>query len=109
MFRLSEFDAYTQFLGDIFYLPHNLIFWARAYPIPPHPSHVGDDLSRSLLVFAKAKPVGEYGLRRLKIHFANLCGFDKASSNKHVQSMHGHLKDIYDSAEFPLEGKCWWM
>ncbi|KAF9239424.1 hypothetical protein BU15DRAFT_61937 [Melanogaster broomeanus] len=96
------------FLGDTFYLPHNLDFRGRAYPIPPHLSHIGDDLSRGLLMFAEAKPLGERGLRWLKIHIANLIGFDKASFDERVDYVMKHLDDIYDSAEKPLEGRRWW-
>ena len=92
-----------QFLGDMFYLPHNLDFRGRAYPIPPHLNHIGDDLSRGLLMFAEAKPLGERGLRWLKIHLANLYGFDKGSFDERVGFVMNHLDDIYDSAERPLE------
>ena len=92
-----------QFLGDTFYLPHNLDFRGRAYPIPPHLSHIGDDLSRGLLMFAEAKPLGERGLRWLKIHLANLYGFDKGSFDERTEFVMKHLDDIYDSAERPLE------
>lgn len=92
-----------QFLGDKFYFPHNMDFRGRAYPIPPHLNHIGDDLSRGLLLFAEAKPLGERGLRWLKIHLANLCGFDKGSFDERVQFVQNHLADIYDSAERPLE------
>ncbi|KAI8992792.1 DNA/RNA polymerase [Trametes punicea] len=97
-----------QFLGDIIYLPHNVDFRGRAYPIPPHLNHIGDDLSRGLLLFGEAKPLGERGLRWLKIHLANLYGYDKASFDERVQFVHDHLDDIYDSAERPLEGRRWW-
>ncbi|KAI6147961.1 hypothetical protein BKA82DRAFT_4485937 [Pisolithus tinctorius] len=96
------------FLGDAFYLPHNLDFRGRAYPIPPHLNHIGDDLSRGLLIFAEAKPLGERGLRWLKIHLANLYGFDKGSFDERVEFVMNHLDDIYDSAERPLEGRRWW-
>ncbi|KAG9311110.1 DNA/RNA polymerase [Chiua virens] len=96
------------FLGDTFYLPHNLDFRGRAYPIPPHLSHIGDDLARGLLMFAEAKPLGERGLCWLKIHLANLCGFDKGNFEERVAFVMDHLDDIYDSAEKPLEGRRWW-
>ncbi|KAF8841664.1 DNA/RNA polymerase [Paxillus ammoniavirescens] len=96
------------FLGDTFYLPHNLDFRGRAYPIPPHLNHIGDDLSRGLLMFAEAKPLGERGLRWLKIHLANLYGFDKGSFDERVEFVMKRLDDIYDSAEKPLEGRRWW-
>ena len=47
-------------MDDVFYLPHNLDFRGRAYPLPPHLNHMGNDLSRGLLLFAKAKPLGTY-------------------------------------------------
>ncbi|KAH7882208.1 hypothetical protein F5I97DRAFT_1939648 [Phlebopus sp. FC_14] len=96
------------FLGDSFYFPHNLDFRGRAYPIPPHLNHLGDDLSRGLLLFAEAKPLGERGLRWLKIHLANLYGFDKANFDERVEFTMKHIDEVYDSAEKPLEGRRWW-
>lgn len=78
-------------------------FRGRAYPIPPHLSHIGDDLSRGLLLFEEAKPLGVRGLRWLKIHLANLFGYDKANFDERVSWVEEHLPDIYDSAEKPLE------
>ena len=89
-------------MGDIFYLPHNLDFRGRAYAIPPHLNHIGDDLSRGLLLFGEAKPLSERGLRWLKIHLSNLYGYDKATFDERVEFVHKHLDDIYDSAENPL-------
>ncbi|OAX44242.1 DNA/RNA polymerase [Rhizopogon vinicolor AM-OR11-026] len=96
------------FLGDTMYLPHNLDFRGRAYPIPPHFNHIGDDLSRGLLMFAEAQPLGERGLRWLKIHLANLYGFDKGNFDERVKFVMDHLEDVYDSAENPLDGRRWW-
>jgi len=80
-----------------------LDFRGRAYPIPPHLSHIGDDLSRGLLRFEEAKPLGVRGLRWLKIHLANLYGYDKANFDERVLWVEEHLADIYESAEKPLE------
>ena len=91
-----------QFLSDVIYFPHNVDFRGRAYPLPPHLSHFGDDLSRGLLMFAEAKPLGERGLRWLKIHLASLYGFDKANFEERVEWVHQRLDDIYDSAENPI-------
>lgn len=98
-----------QFLHDTFYLPHNVDFRGRAYPLPPHLNHIGDDLSRGLLKFAEAKPLKESGLRWLKIHLANLYGYDKGTFDERVNFVHEHLEDVYDSAERPLEGRRWWQ
>jgi len=90
------------FLGDTFYFPHNVDFRGRAYPLPAHLNHLGDDLSRGLLLFGEAKPLGERGLRWLKIHLANMYGYDKATFDERVEFVHEHLDDIFDSAENPL-------
>lgn len=90
-------------MGDTFYLPHNLDFRGRAYPIPPHLNHIGDDLSRGLLVFADAKPLGERGLRWMKIHLANLYGYDKAMFDERVKWADDHMEQIVHSATNPLE------
>lgn len=52
---------------DAFYFPHNLDFRGRAYPMHPNLNHLGADLSRGLLQFADAKPLGPDGLRWLEI------------------------------------------
>ncbi|TFK47151.1 DNA/RNA polymerase [Heliocybe sulcata] len=96
------------FISDVFYLPHNIDFRGRAYPIPPHLSHIGDDLSRGLMKFADAKPLGARGLRWLKIHLANLYGYDKADFDGRVVWTEENLANIVDSAEKPLEGEGWW-
>ncbi|KAH6911990.1 mitochondrial RNA polymerase [Coprinopsis sp. MPI-PUGE-AT-0042] len=96
------------FLGDPIYFPHNLDFRGRAYPLPPHLNHIGDDLSRGLLKFDAAKPLGERGLRWLKIHIANLYGFDKADFNEREQWVMDRLELVKDSAHNPLTGQEWW-
>ena len=83
-------------------MPHNLDFRGRAYPLPPHLSHIGDDLSRGLLLFGESKPLGERGLRWLKIHLSNLYGYDKATFDERVEFVHEHMDDVYDSAENPV-------
>ncbi|KAM0747756.1 DNA/RNA polymerase [Meredithblackwellia eburnea MCA 4105] len=97
------------FMSEKFYFPHNLDFRGRAYPIPPNLSHIGNDLCRGLLRFADEKPLGERGLRWLKIHLANMAGFDKASFDEREAFAMEHLEDIYDSADHPLDGKQWWL
>ncbi len=72
-----KLEIAKQFTGVPFYLPHSVDFRGRAYPIPPHLSHVGSDLSRGLLLFAEGRPLGERGLFWLKVQLANMFGFDK--------------------------------
>ena len=66
-------------------------------------NHIGDDLSRGLLTFADSKPLGERGLRWLKVHLANLYGFDKANFDERVQFVDERLDEVFDSATDPLK------
>ncbi|KAJ7702587.1 hypothetical protein B0H14DRAFT_3030855 [Mycena olivaceomarginata] len=56
----------------MFYLPHNVDIRGRAYPLPPHLNHAGDDLSRGLLMFAEKKPLGTRGFRWLNFYGADI-------------------------------------
>ncbi|EMD32822.1 hypothetical protein CERSUDRAFT_57977 [Gelatoporia subvermispora B] len=96
------------FLGDTIFMPHNVDFRGRAYPVPPHLSHIGDDLSRGLLLFGEAKPLGERGFWWLKVHLANLYGYDKGSFPERIAFVEAHLDDIFDSVDHPLDGRMWW-
>jgi len=58
---------------------------------------------RGLLMFAEAQPLDECGLWWLKIHLANLYGYNKGNFDRRVKFAMDHLKDIYDSAENPLD------
>ncbi|KAJ1995045.1 DNA-directed RNA polymerase [Dimargaris cristalligena] len=97
------------FLEHEFFFPHNLDFRGRAYPIPPHLNHMGDDLCRGLLHFAKGQPLGAGGLRWLRIQLANLYGFDKHSFDDREQFAIDHMDDIRDSALNPTGGQRWWL
>ncbi|CAA6665446.1 unnamed protein product [Spirodela intermedia] len=94
-----------------FYYPHNLDFRGRAYPMHPYLNHLGSDLCRGILEFAEGRPLGQSGLRWLKIHLANLYagGVDKLSYEGRLAFTEDHLDDIFDSADRPLEGKRWWL
>ncbi|PWN45953.1 DNA/RNA polymerase [Ceraceosorus guamensis] len=97
------------FIGERFYFPHNMDFRGRAYPIPPLFNHIGNDLCRGLLLFDIAKPLGKQGLRWLRIHLANVYGYDKANFLEREQFALEHEKEIRAAANDPLseEGK-WW-
>ncbi|XP_031397833.1 DNA-directed RNA polymerase 2, chloroplastic/mitochondrial isoform X2 [Punica granatum] len=94
-----------------FYYPHNLDFRGRAYPMHPYLNHLGSDLCRGILEFAEGRPLGQSGLRWLKIHLANLFanGVDKLSHEARLAFTENHLDDIFDCADRPLEGNRWWL
>ena len=97
------------FLYDTMYFPHSLDFRGRAYPIPPHFNHLGNDLCRGLLKFAEEKELGSNGLRWLKIHLANQCGHDKASFEEREAFADANLENVFEAADNPMNGTRWWL
>ncbi|KAI1142349.1 DNA/RNA polymerase [Hypoxylon sp. FL0543] len=108
-FMNFQLEIARAFKDQTFYFPHNMDFRGRAYPIPTYLNHMGADHVRGLLRFAKGKELGENGLRWLKIHLANVFGYDKASLKERESFASDHLDEIYDSATNPLTGKQWWL
>lgn len=90
------------------YFPHFLDFRGRVYPIPQDLHPQGDDISRSLLLFAKGKPFREEGYRWLLISLANAYGQDKLSFDDRIAWTLDHNKEIIDSALNPVDGARFW-
>ncbi|KAF2733689.1 DNA-directed RNA polymerase mitochondrial precursor [Polyplosphaeria fusca] len=107
-FQNFQLEVARAFLGEKFYFPHSVDFRGRAYPIPPTLNHIGADMARGLLKFANGKELGTVGLQWLKIHLANLYGFDKASLKEREQFAMDNLDEVIDSATNPLGGNRWW-
>jgi DNA-directed RNA polymerase len=105
-FQLETARAFVQ--EKKIFFPHSVDFRGRAYPVPPILNHIGSDLARGLLKFAHGKELGTVGLQWLKIHLANLYGFDKASMKEREQFAMDNISEIYDSATNPLGGRRWW-
>jgi DNA-directed RNA polymerase, mitochondrial len=58
------------------------------------------------LIFYEGKPLGQRGLRWLKIHLANVYGLDKMKLDEREQFAENNLEDVFDSADRPLEVTC---
>ena len=98
--RFAEYDS--------IYFPWNVDYRGRCYPIPTALSPQGDDIQKSLLLFAKGTPLASNeDLKWLKIHGANLAGNDKISFKERIAWVESHKTDIVNSAEDPL-GYRWW-
>jgi len=108
-FQNFQLEIARALRDETFYFPHNVDFRGRAYPIPPYLNHMGADHCRGLLQFGKGKELGDYGMKWLKIHLANVFGYDKASLSERETFAMKHIKDVYDSATNPLAGKRWWL
>ena len=98
--RFAEYDS--------IYFPWNVDYRGRCYPIPTALSPQGDDIQKSLLLFAKGTPLASNeDTKWLKIHGANLSGNDKISFKERIAWVEAHETDIVNSAEDPL-GYKWW-
>ncbi|KAL0930325.1 DNA-directed RNA mitochondrial polymerase [Colletotrichum truncatum] len=104
-----QLEIARAFRNQTFYFPHNVDFRGRAYPLPTYLNHMGADHVRGLLRFAKGRELGEKGLEWLKVHLANVYGFDKASLKGRASFTMDNLVNIFDSANKPLTGNRWWM
>jgi DNA-directed RNA polymerase len=90
------------------YFPHRLDWRGRTYPIPQFLHPQGDEVSRGVLEFATAKPLGERGVWWLAVHLANCFGKDKLPFPERVAWVREHDAAILQSAERPFEGGMFW-
>lgn len=99
-----------EFRDRIFWLPHNMDFRGRVYPVCPHLQHMSNDMARSILIFAKGEKLGPNGLDWLKLHTINLIGeMSRQSLKARLAHANEMLPKILDSAERPLSGEKWWL
>jgi DNA-directed RNA polymerase, mitochondrial len=104
-----QLEIARAFRNQTFYFPHSIDFRGRAYPLPTYLNHMGADHVRALLRFGEGKELGEKGLAWLKIHLANVYGFDKASLKERESFAMDNVINIFDSATNPLTGNRWWL
>ncbi|NXW41985.1 RPOM protein, partial [Nyctiprogne leucopyga] len=94
----------------VFWFPHNMDFRGRTYPCPPYFNHLGNDVTRAILLFAEGRPLGPRGLDWLKIHLVNLTGLKKKNAlQERLEYANEIMEEILDSADHPLTGRKWWM
>jgi len=108
-FQNFQLEVARAYLNETFYFPHNCDFRGRAYPMAPFLNHMGADNARGLLVFAQGKELFSEGLWWLKVHLANVYGYDKASFQERLEFTEAHLAEIRESVKNPLKGSRWWL
>lgn len=106
---LYKLSIANHFRDRVFWFPHNMDFRGRVYPCPPHFNHLGSDVVRGILLFAKGEPLGEKGLDWLKIHLVNLTGLKKRDPiSERLRFANEMMTEILDSADNPMTGRRWW-
>ena len=108
-FQNFQLEVARAYLGETFYFPHNCDFRGRAYPMTPFLNHMSADNVRGMLVFAQGKELTPQGLLWLKVHLANVYGYDKAGFKDRIHFTESHMAEIRESAENPLKGSRWWL
>lgn len=108
----EEFHLKMQVAGQMakhgrFYMPHQLDFRSRGYPVPKHLNHQGDDLCRGVLEFAEARPMSARGLWWLKVHAANCYGIDKVPFGQRVDWVNANVAAMTEAVEYP-DKRDWW-
>lgn len=74
-------DTVKMLKSSTFYVPMNLDFRSRIYPVPVF-NHYGPDHIKALHYFAHAKPIGEKGLYWLFIHTATVGDFTRPDGRR---------------------------
>lgn len=116
--NIVAFDATTREAEDLatladkgvpFYLPHNMDFRGRVYPVPSFNHHSGD-ATKALFRFFRGKALGDFGLTWLMVHVANTGDFGKVSKKKwedRVAWVQENLDLVTATADRPQEDLRW--
>lgn len=89
------------------YMPHQLDFRGRCYPLPAALNHHGGDMYRGMLMFNEAGEPSEEADRWLLIHAANCYGVDKLPYDGRVEWAKDNIKSMAKVAEDPIACPDW--
>lgn len=92
-----------------FYIPVNMCFRGRIYPIPVFHYQLSDPI-RGLFRFAIGKPLGLEGFKWLSIHLANCGDFGKVSKRSYQERLNWVAENaswIWECAQDPLKNRKW--
>jgi DNA-directed RNA polymerase len=68
---------------------------------------MGADLARGLLEFSEGLPLGESGLKWLRIHLGNLMGRDKLPMNEREEYVLANWNVIEKCVDDPVKNRVW--
>ena len=104
---LSMAERFSKY--ERIWFPMQFDFRGRMYAVPKFLQPQGDDVAKSLLTFADAKPINdEIAAGWLAVHGANQYGVDKVSFDARIAWVEEHSVEIEICAADPMNSK-WWM
>lgn len=86
---------------ETIYYPWFFDWRGRLYPCVSYVNPQMDDVGKSLLHFAEAKPIGDEGIHWLEVHGANCYGNDKISFVDRIKFIQDNKKEIFKVAQDP--------
>lgn len=107
---LQDLSTAEGLLETSFYIPHNMDFRGRVYPIP-HFNQQRSDYVKAQLQFAEGRVLTQSGAYWLAVHLANCGDFDKVSKqpfDTRVQWVADNEQMIFDIARDPKATYALW-
>jgi DNA-directed RNA polymerase len=95
---------------DQFWLPHNMDFRGRVYPVP-YFNQQRSDYVKAMMEFSEGVPMTTEGYRWLLIHIANCGDFGKVSKrsfDERIAWTEANMARITEVAEDPFKHR-WWL
>jgi len=93
--------------AESFFLPHQICFRGRAYPIPLYLHPQGDDIARALLLFGTAREMTERGWYWIRVQACNMWGMDKIPLNARNKWSLDNMSQLRAWARDPLGDQGW--
>lgn len=103
-----SFAAALNVNGDAFYLPHQVDFRGRAYPMVLVLLHHMEDTTRALMMFWEGRPLGPDGFKWIQYQLAGVFGNDKMTMAERLAFVQSHMQQILLLAKHPLSPHAWW-
>lgn len=94
--------------GDVFYLPHQLDFRGRAYPMVLVLLHHMDDVCRLLLMFWEGRALGPDGYKWLQYQLVGVFGHSKMTMEERLLFVQRNWDNIVALTTNPLAKNAWW-
>ena len=100
--KLTQAERYI--LEPAIWFPHMLDFRTRTYPIPAtSPTHHGDDISRSMLLFSRRVPLTDRGRWWIHVQAANMYGCNKVPFDDRYRWTLSQMEMVRAIANNPLD------